>query len=609
MIRRNLLAAFLILGAPIAGIAQETAPLCDQHPPIKRELVDKAKGDNRGLRQIHEEAVQAARATGALEVEVTPGAGGGDCPENNTRRGRAAEAVGALLYGGQIHCSAVLVDPSTVLTAAHCVRGFDRAKMEFVVGESSATIQGEEFSGPLQRASIERGDPHLDYDPERFGVHDLAYLHLKRFITAVRPAEYLQTPLKSLAKQTLLYVGFGIAGAVPGRKRCVDIPVHSTCDNAFSSQTPGLNTCRGDSGGGIFYDNGSEVSLIGITTWGDSLCQKFVVGLDVGAYPDWIKSRIWEAELESLLPAPWERVARKYADPGSAEKIQEQLKAISIWERDGVFIDHFKDRWVDWKGRMVGLPKLTRLGYPKSCDVFLDRQGMNFQLLGLERGCDLREGMQVEFEGRLLKYSDNYFELLWPELKRDITGTRIAGEFRLVPIRAVTERRTRDFRLESHHGHWSGEENDCRQVVIEAPWKLDRSQPIEISIAYQNHGAVGTPLVKSDNEFCLPLSARGFGGFRELGIQVDAGNKGVISGAMSFTVVREEKELEAGGARSGTLAAGSPLQIPLPDPEREYELWLKLRDGREIVTRKSYEENGVKVEWSRQMGEIQIALD
>jgi hypothetical protein len=603
MILRDLsVLLLLMIVLPVAGLGQDGGPLCDQHPEIQRRLVEQAKSEERGLQAIHVETVRN-RASGGIAVQLNPGSGGGDCPDNKTARGRVAEAVGALLYGGQLHCSAVLVAPSTILTAAHCVMGFDLAKMEFVVGEDATK--------PIQRASILDGDRLPRYDPKHFGVGDIAYLHLKRTITAVEPISYLRAPLKSLPTRILLHVGYGVAGEMPGRRRCVDIPVDATCDHAFSNQVVGLNTCNGDSGGGVFYNDGSDIRLIGITSWGDELCQKYGVSLDIGSFQEWVGSWIGSAE-RNLPPARIEPSARKYANPSSAAAIRELLKASRSWERSSRFKVLFEGKWVRWEGRMNGLPEATRLGYRDYCDAFLDGQGMHFLLLGLEQGCDLRENARVSFEGQLLSYQDDSFDIANPELTRQIPGNEIVGEFTLQSLdatkRRITERRNQGFRLESGHGEWSGRVDRCQEVNVEAPWRLDRSQPISVDVAYQNHGGFGgrPEGTATESKFCIPLWAEGFGGLRTLGVQIDAGNVGVISGSVTFTVFREEDVPGSELVRSGTLSVGTPIQITLPDKSKEYELHLRMSDGREIVTRQALSQNGVKIEWDRAAGEIRI---
>jgi hypothetical protein len=88
-----------------------------------------------------------------------------------------------------------------------------------------------------------------------------------------------------------MYVGYGLAGRKASTRRCVSIPVHDTCDETFSYVHPDMRTCHGDSGGGVFLDEGDEVVLVGLTLWGDAACESYGVSADVGSYRDWIVAR------------------------------------------------------------------------------------------------------------------------------------------------------------------------------------------------------------------------------------------------------------------------------------------------------------------------------
>jgi Trypsin len=595
LVNFTLLAA---LGLAPAARADEMAHLkCDDHPPVRR-------AEGVAVRTAHQEQVKNRSGQGGLQVDLQPSPGGGECASTATARGKAAAAVGAIQYDGQMHCSGVLVAPSTVLTAAHCVRNFDIHKMEFLVGD--------DLGNPIQRAGVLDTGYHKHYDPSRFGVNDLAYLHLDHLITAVAPVKYMTMPLKGIPKQSLVHVGFGIAGTQPGVRRCVDIPVAGTCEDSFTAETPGLNNCSGDSGGGAFYDQGGEINLSGITTWGDSLCQEFGVSLDVGAYEETIGSWIGAAE-KNLSPAIWEIKARKLASPFAVREIQSVLSKLPVPDRQEVFRSSYRERWVDSTAQIHRPSVSSKLRYPDSCDVFLEDGDLKILLLGLEHGCEIPLNSQVRFKGFLYAYQDNYFEVLAPELVSHLPIPQYTGSFRLLSVASQrrTERRTHDFRLESEHGYWSGRKEVCEPVVIEGPWRLDRTQSILVSKAWQDdgHSGAGEPTRLSDSGFCVPLWAQGYGGVRELGVTIDAGNKGVISGGISYGVVREEEVANDLDVQSGEIAKGVPLRISLPDPAGSYELRLKLANGREIVSRQSHREPGVVIDWDRHGGVVNLSVD
>jgi hypothetical protein len=105
-----------------------------------------------------------------------------------------------------------------------------------------------------------------------------------------------------------MYVGYGLAGRKASTRRCVSIPVHDTCDDTFSYVHPAMRTCHGDSGGGVFLDDGGEVVLVGLTLWGDAACESYGVSADIGSYWDWIVARAgpdWHrSPAPGLSPSP-----------------------------------------------------------------------------------------------------------------------------------------------------------------------------------------------------------------------------------------------------------------------------------------------------------------
>lgn len=42
--------------------------------------------------------------------------------------------VGVILLDGKVHCSGTVVGKQTVITAAHCLQGYDKQQMKFVLG-------------------------------------------------------------------------------------------------------------------------------------------------------------------------------------------------------------------------------------------------------------------------------------------------------------------------------------------------------------------------------------------------------------------------------------------------------------------------------------------
>lgn len=264
---------------------------CDRHPLAAGSNFLRARDAGRGI---------ATQGVMDGSYNMTPSSapddlGGGPCQAGDTPLGQAAAAVGALLYDNQLHCSAVLVGENTVVTAAHCVKGFDKARMEFVLGPDS--------NRPVQRATVYDIGWHDRYEDTHLGINDIGYVYLNQRITDVEHVQLAYEPLGSRNIQ-LEYVGYGPAGVPAGTRRCVGIPLHDTCDDAFGYESLRMNTCHGDSGGAVFRETGEVGTLlVGVTNWGDPSCVSWGVSADVGFHHDWLIARIHEAPSERP-PAP-----------------------------------------------------------------------------------------------------------------------------------------------------------------------------------------------------------------------------------------------------------------------------------------------------------------
>ncbi len=378
-------------------------PVCRQHPATgKTNRSARAAGN--GIRAQHLAELEQARKEGKPLGNIVE-VGGGDCPPEDTPRGAAAAAVGALLYDGQLHCSAVLVAPTMVVTAAHCVNGFDLNKMVFALGADT--------DRPIQRASAYRAEPRTNYDPDHLGVNDVGYVHLARAMTEAAPVKLTTDEHLQVGNRPILYVGYGIAGSLPGARRCVTIPVHDTCGDTFSAATKLMNTCNGDSGGGVFFDSGTELSLVGVTNWGDERCADFAVSADVGFHRDWIKAQIGDAP-HGVAPAHVEESGRKRIAV-SADALLTDLRRTPE-EAPRRFESTYQGKWVNWKAKITTVKPAGFDDYPGACTVVGKEGRATMVLQHFPGGCDLQAGRSLRFTGRLARLQvGNLIEIALPE--------------------------------------------------------------------------------------------------------------------------------------------------------------------------------------------------
>ncbi|MDB4938703.1 MAG: pterin-4-alpha-carbinolamine dehydratase [Labilithrix sp.] len=160
-------------------------------------------------------------------------------------------------------CTATLIAPSVMVTAAHCTTGsrlwnevnFDPKPNVFAPFGSQGWIPAALVAHPL-------------YDGDSTHGHDVAVVLLRGDV---------QWPLVRLGApppvgSTLTAVGYGMVvfgndGTGSGERRAVSVPLLSLAPHEMTAGRDGQSTCHGDSGGPLFAGE----TLIGITSYGDTV--------------------------------------------------------------------------------------------------------------------------------------------------------------------------------------------------------------------------------------------------------------------------------------------------------------------------------------------------
>jgi hypothetical protein len=215
--------------------------------------------------------------------------GGGD-------QGPLSRATVMVLAAGGGMCSAVVIAPDAVLTAAHCVSGASEHRVHFR-DETGQPV----FVEPEAKAV------HPGYDAKaiegRRRSIDLALLRLPQPL----PARFQTATLSSasVTRGALLAIGgYGVAregdGRSTGTYRVARVPVVEPYGPsrilvwASGAEYGGAGACEGDSGGPITLDGADTV--FAITTWATGVkgrgCGHYSQGVLVGPQRAWIDAAL-----------------------------------------------------------------------------------------------------------------------------------------------------------------------------------------------------------------------------------------------------------------------------------------------------------------------------
>lgn len=241
--------------------------------------------------------VALACAVGVLVVPAGSAAGPrahssivGGAPANPAQSPYAV----AVFRKGHMHCTGSVIAPTKVLTAGHCVAGFNLSNFQVIAGRPDLRNKA---AGQI--IGVSSGRVHPDF--EQTGLHDVAVLNLAQpaSVPPIALANPTQSAIVTQPGSRLRVVGYGATNPfgshlspflkqtteiVRTDRRCLKAytrdlfaPESMICALGPKRKKAGrfkihTSACSGDSGGPLVADTPSGQIEVGTVSFGGALC-------------------------------------------------------------------------------------------------------------------------------------------------------------------------------------------------------------------------------------------------------------------------------------------------------------------------------------------------
>jgi V8-like Glu-specific endopeptidase len=167
---------------------------------------------------------------------------------------------------GGFLCTAEVISPHVLLTAAHCVYGLDGYRFRMFTGDDLTTATPDQF--------FDVAEVHADpsYDPSGFGIGDVGIAILAQ-PTTLATLSYNVTPIPaSYRGKTARIAGYGLSSPSQnnsyGQRRDQLIAIYAVTPTLLQVEDAVHTSCEGDSGGPAFITVGNAEVIGGVTSFG-----------------------------------------------------------------------------------------------------------------------------------------------------------------------------------------------------------------------------------------------------------------------------------------------------------------------------------------------------
>ncbi|CAK2147846.1 serine protease [Vibrio crassostreae] len=243
------------------------------------------------------------------------------------------------VYSTGPYCGATILDPTHILTAAHCIYGDENAQLfTVVVPQLEDTSQ---FPNNIaQKARVSEVYYRSDYSNALSDLlrNDVAILKLESALNIDSINDIVQRPSDETYRNVandFVAVGHGdtrtgFDGTTLLQQANLNYVDNATCKTVFAAGNEltenqicfvgdvgafGLygGTCQGDSGGPVYWKDGSIYRQVGITSFGPETCggssRVTSVFTEIFDYKDWIDSVIAGTETAKFISTDAKRSA------------------------------------------------------------------------------------------------------------------------------------------------------------------------------------------------------------------------------------------------------------------------------------------------------------